>query len=250
MMKYRVRFIVFIGIALLQPLVWGNDNHGIKPAKLSYHAVSCTDRCHVNYLAYHTVYHGEVFRHKTHSPQQGLECSRCHNNDAVNTKTHGNLIIQHKDCWGCHHKKDDETITNPLFTKDNENVLNSPGRRSFDEKGCLNCHADVQDYINGDIQSTGIKMPDWMYKAVSCTDCHKPASDGLSFKAVREYCIECHNDDYGLLYDAWKETLNHKIKQLCENDRNTIPMRNLLKLVQSYGMHNIRLSQKFLMNHD
>lgn len=34
------------------------------------------------------------------------------------------------------------------------------------------------------------KLPDWMSEAVLCVDCHKPALDGFSFKAVREYCIE------------------------------------------------------------
>ncbi|MCR4321707.1 MAG: hypothetical protein NUV74_15390 [Candidatus Brocadiaceae bacterium] len=91
-----------------------------------------------------------------------------------------------------------------------------------------------------------------MSKSVSCTDCHKLALDGASFKAVRKYCIECHNPDYGLLYDAWKDALDSKTKQLYKNNTNTLNIQNPLRLVQSYGMHNFRLSQMLLksMDHD
>lgn len=269
MIKTYLQLIFYTGIILLQPLVWGDDTYGTKPDTASFSTGSCADRCHVNYMAYQTVYQGEIFRHKTHSPNQGLECSQCHNNDAVHTKTHGRLIIQNKDCWVCHHKRMDTLIVNSLPSESNENIYNSSiplsspllrgdlegfkrGKKSPDEGDCLKCHADVRDYINGSMQNMVPKLPDWMSETVLCVDCHKPALDGFSFKAVREYCVECHNNDYGLLYDAWKKTLDSKIKQLYENDRNTIPMQNLLKLVQSYGMHNIRLSQKFLqlISHD
>lgn len=96
------------------------------------------------------------------------------------------------------------------------------------------------------------KKSDWMYKSVSCTDCHKLELDGASFKAVRKYCIECHNPDYGLLYDAWKDVLDSKTKQLYKNNTNTLNIQNPLRLVQSYGVHNFSLSQMLLksMDHD
>ncbi|MCF6156473.1 MAG: hypothetical protein E3K36_14815 [Candidatus Brocadia sp.] len=261
MLKIYLRLIFSIFIVLLQPLARGDDTYAIKPDTSSFSTGSCTDRCHVNYMVYHTVYQGKVFQHKTHSPNQGLECSQCHNNDAVHTKTHGGLIIQNKDCWVCHHKRDNKTISNPFFMQDKENASHFPISKPFinkalvESKGdegflgktdCLHCHADVKDYINGDIQIIGIKIPDWMSQAVSCTDCHKLESGGYSFKPVREYCIECHNQDYGLLYDAWKEVLDSKIKQFCGNDNTT---RDSLRLIQSYGIHNFRLSQ-ILLNHD
>ena len=220
MIKFHLRFIFFIGAILLQPFVWGDDT-SIKSYKSQYLTGSCVDRCHVNYMAYRTIYQGEVFRHNTHSPKQGLECSQCHNNDAINTKTHGSLVIQNKDCKTCHHKE-----TN--------------------NEDCLKCHADVRDYMNGSIQNVTKKIPDWMFKAVSCKDCHKPGLDGSSFKAVREYCIECHNLDYGLLYDTWKETLDDRIKRLHTDKMISIEIQNTLRIVQSYGIHNFRLSQILL----
>ncbi len=216
-MKPKVQFIFFIGIFLLQSLSWGDDNYLIKSDTSPFPSDSCIDRCHVNYMAYRTVYQGEVFRHKTHSPNQRLECSQCHNNDAVNTKTHGGLVIKQKDCMFCHHKEPSD-------------------------ENCQKCHADVKDYMNGSIQNLVIKISDWMSQSVSCKNCHKLKTDGTAFKAVREYCTECHNEDYGLLYDAWKETLNSKIKKFSKNDTNIINMQNPLRLVQSYGMHNFRLS--------
>jgi hypothetical protein len=110
----------------------------------------------------------------------------------------------------------------------------------------LKCHSDVKDYMNGSIQNVTKKIPDWMIKTVSCTDCHKRGLDESSFKTVREYCIECHNLDYGLLYDAWKETLDDKIKRLHTDRTTSIEMQNTLRIVQSYGIHNFRLSQALL----
>ena len=205
----------------------GEGGELIPSNKSPFPTSSCIDRCHVNYIAYRTIYQKEIFRHKMHSPDQDLECYQCHNNDPIDKKTHGNLILQNKDCQTCHHQE----------ASDND---------------CLKCHSEVQEYINGGIQNIVTKKPDWMSKSVSCTDCHKLESDGASFKAVREYCIECHNPDYGLLYDAWKDVLDSKTKQLYKNNTNTLNIQNPLRLVQSYGVHNFRLSQMLLksMDHD
>lgn len=265
MIKTYLRLIFSIFIALWQPLARGDDTCAIKPDTSSFSTGSCTDRCHVNYIAYRMMYQGEAFRHKTHSPSQGMECGQCHNNDPVHTKTHGYLIIQSKDCWGCHHKRVNKIHAIPLPSDGNENFYNSliplsppllkeglrklnRERKSRDEEDCLKCHAGVKDYINGNIENMVRKIPDWMSRAVSCTDCHKPSSDGYSFESVRKYCIECHNQDYGLLYDAWKEVLEDKIKQFSVNGDNIV-RKDTLRLIQSYGMHNFRLSQ-ILLNHD
>lgn len=241
MIIFYLRLIVCLGIIVLPPIAWGKDRYPAKPDNLPFPDGSCIDRCHVNYLAYYSTYEREIFRHKSHSSQQELECNRCHNSDAVHTNTHGGLTIQKKDCWACHHNKENKTATRS-FPINQEIAVH--------KVDCLPCHTEVQDYLKGEIQSLGIKIPDWMSASVSCTDCHKPESDGLSFKAVRNHCIACHNNDYGLLHDAWKETLDKQIKQFSGNDSGTQDTRNLLKLVQSYGMHNFRLSQKLLKSMD
>lgn len=241
MIKYILQLIICLSIVVLPPIAWGDDRYPVKPDNLSFPDGSCTDRCHVNYLAYNSVYEGEIFRHKSHSLPQGLGCNRCHKNDAVHTKNHGGLTIQKKDCWLCHHNREHETATRP-FLKNQE--------ASVQKGDCLPCHTEVKDYLKGEIQSLGIKMPDWMSAAVSCTDCHTPETDGLSFKGVRNHCVACHNHDYGLLHDAWKETLCTQIRQINENGTTTQNTRDLLMRVQSYGMHNFRLSQFLLKSID
>lgn len=231
----------YLSIVALSSIAKGNDRIDVKSDAVPFPSGSCTDRCHVNYLAYYTVYQGEIFRHESHAPHQGVQCHHCHNNDAVHTNTHGGLTIQRKDCWVCHHNKEHEASTRS-FPKNREIAVHTVD--------CLPCHTEVQDYLKGKIQGLRIKMPDWMSAAVSCTDCHEPESDGLSFKAVRDHCVACHNNDYGLLHDAWKETLDKRIKQFSGNDSETQDTRNLLRLVQSYGMHNFRLSQKLLKSMD
>ena len=56
-------------------------------------------------------------------------------------------------------------------------------------------------------------VPDMMSRAVKCEDCHKYDGEGLKFKGVKEYCIECHNDDYGKLYNAWTKTIKDRLRE-------------------------------------
>ncbi|KHE93073.1 MAG: putative heme protein [Candidatus Scalindua brodae] len=59
---------------------------------------SCTVRCHVNYMAYENKFEvtqrSEIFRHKTHSFEQNLDCTSCHDSSEVNTEGHGKLTIK------------------------------------------------------------------------------------------------------------------------------------------------------------
>jgi tRNA A58 N-methylase Trm61 len=71
-------------------------------------------------------------------------------------------------------------------------------------------------------------LPDMMSRVVKCDDCHKYNSEKLKFRGVEEYCIECHNGDYGKLYNAWTKTikdrlreLNLRVQNLVENDTHT-----------------------------
>ncbi|MBI5308090.1 MAG: hypothetical protein HZB37_07125, partial [Planctomycetes bacterium] len=177
-------------------------------------STSCTDRCHVNYKGYRTIYQEKIFRHRSHLPEQGLQCDRCHSSDAVGTETHGRIIIENKDCCKCHHKKNEI---------------------------CMQCHAVVKDYRDGIIKNSSVrKAPDWMSRSVSCTDCHKVDTERNAFMPVRDYCVECHNSDYGLLYDAWKDLFQERTGQTT-NDGTSTPF--YMKQIQKYGMHNFRLSK-------
>ncbi|MBM4055385.1 MAG: hypothetical protein FJ264_12115 [Planctomycetes bacterium] len=214
-------FLVF----LFTSLVSGKENLLTPQASIVYPSGSCIDRCHVNYLNYRTKYKEEVFWHKSHSSSQNMECCECHNNDPVNTKAHGGLIIEENDCKKCHHKE-------------------------ADNEACMKCHFEINDYRNGtfqiDMNCSGTKIPDWMYKAVQCTDCHKQAKDAFLFQDIRNVCIECHNSDYGLLYDKWKEVLQEETQAMMHENKKNSKMQSHLKQLQQYGIHNIRLSRTLL----
>ena len=223
--------------------------------KLPSLSTSCTDRCHVYYKGYRTIYQGKIFRHRSHLPEQGLHCDRCHSSDAVGTETHGSLIIENKDCCKCHHKKKGEIPRRASLQKqdagttssfsDNKNVEVVNG---FDNEICLKCHAIVKDYRDGIMKDSRVKKaPDWMSRSVSCTDCHKVDAERHAFMPVRDYCVECHNSDYGLLYDAWKDMLREQTRQTTNDETNT-PF--YMKQLQMYGMHNFRLSKALLRTPD
>ena len=218
-------------------------------------ATSCTDRCHVNYKGYRTIYQGKIFRHRSHTPEQGLQCDRCHCSDPVDTKTHGRIIIEDKDCCKCHHKKKEKAplsaslqkqniVTTSVFSDTkNVGVAKNPGN-----KICLKCHAVVKEYRDGLMENSRVrKTPDWMSRSVSCTDCHKVDTERNAFMPVRDYCVECHNSDYGLLYDAWKDLFRKQAGQTA-NDGTNAPF--YLKQIQKYGMHNFRLSKELLRTPD
>ncbi len=69
---------------------------------------SCTERCHVNYMAYENKFEvshvTEIFKHKTHSYEQDMKCISCHDNSEVNTEGHGKLITN-DGSFGAHNIK-------------------------------------------------------------------------------------------------------------------------------------------------
>jgi hypothetical protein len=305
---------------------------------------SCTVRCHVNYMAYENKFEvtqrAEIFRHRTHSFEQDLDCTSCHDNSEVNTEKHGKLTIKKENCLKCHHVelKESECIRchrdideNPMKYKEekfihgftvegdvdcglchvkdpnaslkNEKIncvkchhttpdLNCvkcheddldkyhdtvPERvdrlswivsfrhsqhqennlsckqchlishdvdsgideykqncsechhASEDTLGCGQCHMEPYEFSQGKAGIDGVAiLPDMMSRVVKCDDCHKYNSEKLKFSGVEEYCIECHNEDYGKLYNAWTKTikdrlreLNLRVQNLVENDTHT-----------------------------
>jgi len=210
-----------IGILFASSFAQGDEILLNRHANIIFPTSSCIDRCHVNYMAYGNEYEGEVFLHNNHSPAQELECSHCHNNDSIHQETHGDLVIEKKDCGKCHHK-------------------------GAENKDCVNCHSEVNNYRKGKIKGLLMKAPDRMSRNVLCTDCHAHVSKTSGFQSVREKCVECHNADYGCLYDSWKETLRREVRYREKFEMKTIQELKYLKLVKAYGMHNFRLSQKLL----
>ncbi len=293
-------------------------------------ADSCTVRCHVNYMAYENKFEvtqrAELFRHKTHSSEQGLDCTSCHDNSEVNTEGHGKLTIKKENCLKCHHVglkesecrrchqdidensmkyKEEEFIhgftvesdvdcslchvkdsnaslkdeeincvkchhTTPDLDcgKCHENDLDNyhdttPEKvdrlswsvsfrhsqhpeynlsckechsishevdSGIDEykqncskchhasevvSGCTQCHVGPYEFLQGNAGIDGVTpLPDMMSRAVKCEDCHRYNNEKLKFRGVEEQCVECHNGDYGKLYNAWTKTIEDRLKKI------------------------------------
>ncbi|MBC8551356.1 MAG: hypothetical protein H8D23_17050 [Candidatus Brocadiales bacterium] len=353
---------------------------------------SCTVRCHVNYMAYENKYDAigkvEVFRHSSHSFEQDLDCTSCHDNSEVNTEGHGKLTIKKENCLECHHvdlKESEckrchlEIDENSMKYKESEFVHgftvesdvdcglchvkdsnaslkneeincvkchhttpdldcvkcheNDLGRYhdavsekadslswsisfqhsqhpeqelackechsishelesgideykqncskchhiSMEKSGCFECHKEPSGFLMGTtVLNDAGSVPDMMSKVVKCEDCHKYNKNSMKFKGVEEYCVECHNRDYGKLYNAWTKTIEDRlegfkirVQLLVENgmkitDKDTdkevkkeeqIDMGIFLEktgkavdLITRYGTHNFNLTMSVLDN--
>ncbi|MDR4499256.1 MAG: hypothetical protein MRK02_15260 [Candidatus Scalindua sp.] len=299
---------------------------------------SCTERCHANYLAYENKFEAtqrtEIFRHGSHSFEQNLDCTSCHDDSEVNTERHGRLTIKEENCLTCHHVElkvseckrcHSDIDENPMKYKEQEfihgftvesdvdcglcHIKNSnaslkkeeincvkchhttpdldcvkchkdelvryfdsdPDRRnnlswsvsfshsehpeeditckechvisdqnesgiveynlncskchhtSEKKKGCIECHREPSEFLQGKTVIQGIKpVPDMMSRAVTCEDCHKYNSEKLKFSGVEEYCIKCHNEDYGRLYNAWTKTITDRLKKFTRRLQNLV----------------------------
>jgi hypothetical protein len=121
--------------------------------------------------------------HSQH-PEEDLSCKECH---SISHENDAGIVEYNINCSKCHHDSEKKS-------------------------GCIECHKEALAYLRGDI---GVKeitpIPDMMSRAVKCEDCHKYNSERLKFGGVEEYCIECHNEDYGKLYNAWTKTIKDRL---------------------------------------
>ena len=158
---------------------------GHAPSKmLTKKTDSCTERCHVNYMAYENKFKSrkrdEIFKHKTHSFEQGLDCISCHDDSDVNTKGHGKLIIEKENCLKCHHVElkvskckrcHNDIDENPMKYKEEKFVHGFTVESDVD---CGLCH----------VKDPNASLKD---EEINCVKCHHTTPD-LD-------CVKCHKDD-------------------------------------------------------
>ncbi len=143
--------------------------------------------------------------------------------------------------------------------------------------GCSDCHKEPSEYQKGTVGVVETTFaPDMMSRVVKCEDCHKYNESILKFKGVEEYCVECHNNDYGKLYSAWTRTIKVRLKefgsrvQLLVESGMKVPDKDMgnevknkelvdmdiflektaktVDLIRRYGTHNFNLTISIMDN--
>ena len=140
--------------------------------------VTCSTLCHVG-IEGRSVPFGEIkFSHETHVRGKGLKCSDCHSP----RESHGKTFM--KNCAGCHHGKQIQKVK------------------------CGDCHVSAVRLYQGK-GGIGVKdRPSSKLGAVECTDCHRGVAGKRkdTFDAIKQRCIECHDQSYGEMAVQWKKT--------------------------------------------
>ena len=186
------------------------------------------------------------FSHTQHK-DNNLTCKDCH---SISQESDAGMVEYNINCSKCHHTSDEEAA-------------------------CVKCHMDPLAYMLGE---TGLKeiapVPDMMSRVVKCDDCHKYNEGSLEFNGVEENCIECHNGDYGKLYNAWTKSIEERLKEFnlrvqllvgddvrnndIDPNRHEKPVGRVdmdaflektgfaVGLVSRYGTHNFNLSRAIL----
>ena len=160
---------------------------------------TCTERCHVNYLAYENKFEvtqrSELFRHKTHSFEQNLDCTSCHDNSEVNTEGHGKLTIKKENCLKCHHVELKESECKRCHQKIDENSM------KYNEEKFIHGFTVESDVDCGlcHVKDSNASLKD---EEINCVKCHHTTPD-LD-------CAKCHENDL----DKYHDTIPEKVDSL------------------------------------
>ncbi len=177
-----------------------NGNEHIEELKIPEKKTdSCTVRCHVNYMAYENKFEvtqrAEIFRHKTHSFEQELDCTSCHDNSEVNTEGHGKLTIKKENCLKCHHVELKESECKRCHQKIDENSMKYNEEEfihGFTVESDVDCGLCHVDDANASLTN----------KEINCVKCHHTTPD-LD-------CAKCHENDL----DKYHDTVPEKVDTL------------------------------------
>jgi nitrate/TMAO reductase-like tetraheme cytochrome c subunit len=149
-------------------------------------------KCHEDFRVKTFEYRDRVFSHEVHLEKTDERCIQCHGG------TTGKNVIVGKgvDCHTCHHKQE--------------------------KMACESCHT-VQDlFFRG--QGVGGLSADAnvMMDMVACVDCHLEIEEEHSIEAVRQSCIDCHEEEYGVMLDDWQNVTVEALNDVKENYHEAI----------------------------
>ena len=169
----------------------------------------------------------------------GTQCSVCHQD--VHDKRHGDQ------CDSCHkptnwkqmkdsakvEKFDHELTRFPLAKLHKEVKCESchPTRNYLlGEKGtCEGCHIEIKEAMQGlwITDEEDPAGPDPMFRIIACDSCHQTKEDKVTFKKIRERCVECHNEAFGDLWDYRVEKYGTREKRPKDKDERALRLKQI-----------------------
>lgn len=193
----------------------------LPPRVLSRHR--CAETCHIDVAWREVSAGGRAFPHVRHAAPS-MDCDACHDLQA-----HGRTLVGPSDCTSCHH-----------------------GERT-EERSCTDCHGDTVRFMAGEGSPGGESIvSDMGPDVLDCTDCHDRSRIGRegARQALRQLCIDCHGEDYAILFDDWleetKEGVEDLEKALAREDLDAATRKrleeNLAYLRKAGPLHNPELA--------
>lgn len=143
----------------------------------------CSILCHARLgLPEETQFDHLTFPHALHVDDIGVECTVCHS-----PEKHKLQIITRSGCMSCHHEAQDIA--------------------------CGHCHLAQEALYTGQVADWGFDdgYPDLMAEGeVTCEECHDLSAE-LSLTAIREGCVDCHEEGYDEMLGEWINELQKSL---------------------------------------
>jgi hypothetical protein len=148
--------------------------------------VTCTTLCHIGIEKRSVAFNDIKFSHKTHVWGSGLKCADCHSP----RENHGKTF--QKNCADCHHGKRVKKVA------------------------CADCHVNVKRLLQGKGGIGVQEKPSSLLDVHQCIDCHQgvPLKKKDTLDAMKQRCIECHDQSYGEMAGRWKATSEGLLKKV------------------------------------
>ncbi|MEW5806279.1 MAG: cytochrome c3 family protein [Acidobacteriota bacterium] len=143
---------------------------------------------------------GISFPHSLHSSLIEIDCTVCHS-----PEKHKMRIITKEGCMECHHGG---------------------------EEKCGRCHHAEEKFYTGNYKTfQGPSLKDIMFQAdLPCTSCHDLTSKDQSLNAIKQKCIDCHDEGYGKMLIDWEREAEEKDVAL------TVLLDNLAKALEGSSL--------------
>ncbi|MFH1278305.1 MAG: NapC/NirT family cytochrome c [Candidatus Eisenbacteria bacterium] len=147
---------------------------------------NCTKSCHANLKRAKIVrFEGIELTHNDHVYKHNLACTFCHDN----SNEHGAVKLKRENCIGCHHTQE--------------------------SRACSDCHTTQRKMIRG-VGGFGLEETPAIMADLGCADCHVDLHGGNHREATLVACVDCHEEGYDEMVDAWQDDTRSRVKEIQE----------------------------------